>query len=141
MAQKPARGGETPRQRIRIPRLRNFFRDASPFPIPHSQFPKTQSQPIKSGVWRFFRLTRRPSGQKKFLKFPAPSESKRTSPRGGSGGFDPTIDNIQSLQMVNARESCVYFWRWRLKNWGTSHTPKIIFGIILCARESNSHMR
>ena len=39
---KAARGGETPRQRIRIPRLRNFFRDASPFPVPRSPFPKTQ---------------------------------------------------------------------------------------------------
>jgi len=41
-----------------------FFRDDFPFPIPHSQFPKTQSQPIKSGVWRLFRLTLRPSGHR-----------------------------------------------------------------------------
>ena len=49
-----------------------------------------------------------------FLPPGAVSESKRTFPsREGRGDFILPVDNSHSLQGVNAREPCVYFWRRR----------------------------
>ena len=46
----------------------------------------------------------------------APAKSNATFPsREGRKGFVLLIDNSQSLQRVNAREPCVYFWRRRVE--------------------------
>ena len=45
------------------------------------------------------------------------SKNKHASlPRGGSVDLVILINNSQSLRRVNERQTCIYFWKWRVQN-------------------------